>query len=120
MKRIMNKRIMNFRLTKIALKALRDNVRAGQRSEFIRQAIDSFLQQPVQDLYERHHLRGFEKNLEQVAAMINEDCMDRIKNIYPDVSASVVIETAIMQAINNSKNGGKKLKNNADKDPETT
>jgi metal-responsive CopG/Arc/MetJ family transcriptional regulator len=94
------KRIVNFRLSKRALHALRENVKARQRSEFIRRAIDSYLELPKQHLTDRPHIRGFEKEFEQVAAMIDDDCIEKIKNIYPNVSSSVVIETAIMQAIN--------------------
>lgn len=65
------------------------------RSEFIRQAIVSFLCKPKQPLADRPHVRGREKAYVSICAILELDQIDVIKTAYPDVSVSVVIQAAV-------------------------
>jgi hypothetical protein len=94
------KKLVNFRLSKRALAALRAAIQDRQRSKFIRQAIDHYLTLPkAQNLDDRPHIRGFEPEFEQVAALIPESSLQKLREIYPNVSSSVVIEAAIMYSL---------------------
>lgn len=93
------KKIVNFRISVKLLERLRLNVPPRQRSEFIRQAVDQYMNMPVQRLPDRPHVQGFGKQFTQVAALIEESVLDRIKDLYPGNSISVVIEVAIISAL---------------------
>lgn len=91
----------NFRLSSLAKDKL-DLVappQACRRSRFIRQAIVDYLQKPVQPLVERPHIRGRQTDYQQVCAILNQEQVDGIKAVYPDVSVSVVIQAAVFSAL---------------------
>lgn len=93
------KKLVNFRLSKRALASLRKKVAPRKRSQFIRDAISHYLTLPVQVHDDRPHVRGFEPEFEQVAAMIQENSLENLREKYPNVSSSVVIEAAIMYSL---------------------
>jgi len=69
--------------------------KAHRRSAFIREAILAFLCKPKQQLADRPHLRGRTTAYESVCAILNQEQIDAIKAVYPDVSVSVVIQAAV-------------------------
>lgn len=69
------------------------------RSKFIREALVGFLCKPKQSLADRPHLRGREKAYKQVCAILDQEQTDVIKNAYPDVSISVVIQAAVVSEL---------------------
>jgi hypothetical protein len=69
--------------------------RAHRRSAFIREALVGFLCKPKQPLADRPHLRGREKAYRQICATLDQDQLDAIRTVYPEVSVSVVIQAAV-------------------------
>lgn len=87
-----------FRLSTSA-KAKLDEVApptAHRRSAFIRDAIKGFLRKSKQPLADRPHLRGRADEYKQVCAMLTEAQVSQIKEVYEDVSVSVVIQAAVL------------------------
>lgn len=94
-----------FRLSSAA-KIKMDGVAPPQRkmrSPFIRDAIVAFLNQPKQALADRPHLRGRSADYKQVCAILSEDLVNAIKEVYPEVSVSVVIQAAVVFALRNDR-----------------
>lgn len=101
---------------------------AHRRSAFIREAILAFLCKPRQALTDRPHLRGRATTYESVCAILNQDQIDAIKTVYPDVSVSVVIQAAVVSELKKSRYTMKNLtarddsdatEKNANADPDT-
>lgn len=95
------KKLVNFRLSIDTLGALRASVEARQRSGFIRRAINDYLELPRQPIKNQPQ-PGSEPEFEQVAALLEQNCLDKLRHIYPDVSSSGVIEAAIIHALDSS------------------
>ncbi len=72
---------------------------AHRRSGFIREAIVGFLCKPAQPLADRPHIRGRQADYQQVCAILNQEQVDAIKAVYPDVSVSVVIQAAVLSEL---------------------
>jgi hypothetical protein len=95
------KKLVNFCLSIDTLGALRASVENKQRSGFIRRAINGYLELPRQPVKNQRQPDS-EPELEQVAVLLEQNCLDKLRQIYPDVPSSVVIETAIIHALNSS------------------
>lgn len=90
-----------FRLSSAAKKKM-DAVappRRKMRSPFIRESLVQFLSLPIQPLADRPHLRGRSAEYKQVCAILSEDLVGAIKEVYPLVSVSVVIQAALLSAL---------------------
>lgn len=92
--------------------------RAHLRSSLIREAIVNFLCKPKQNLADRPHLRGRVDEYKQVCAILNEDQIDAIKSVYPEVSVSVVIQAAVTAELRKARYKMETLKDERPKNAE--
>lgn len=86
-----------FRLT-VEVKALLDLAAppsSHKRSGFIRTALTAFLRKEKQPLFDRPHLRGRVKVYEEICAILREDQIEAIKQVYPEISVAIVIQAAV-------------------------
>jgi hypothetical protein len=96
------KKMINFRLSCAVLGALRASVAKRQRAGFIRQAIDSYLELPKQPIENKLQADIEPQEFEQVAALVASESLDKLRQMYPDVSSSVVIEVALLRALDSA------------------
>lgn len=66
-----------------------------KRSPFLRQALLNFLMKPAQPLADRPHIAGRE-GYKKICAILDADQLSAVKNVYPEVSVSVVIQAAVL------------------------
>ncbi|EDM82074.1 hypothetical protein LMED105_00160 [Limnobacter sp. MED105] len=93
-----------FRLSESAKKKM-DKVAppsARARSPFIREALDEFVAlKEKRNLSDRPHMTGRPTTYIQVCATLQPEIVDAIKAVYPDTSVSVVIQAAVIHALEN-------------------
>lgn len=69
------------------------------RSDFVNDALSKFLDEGKKTLADRPHLRGRLDAYKQVCALIDTAQLERAKNLYAEVSISVVIQAAVSLAL---------------------
>lgn len=97
------KKLNNIRLNVSILERLNAYVPLRRRSAFIRDALETYLNLPTQNLMDRPRIRGSKVKYRQVPFLISDSQKAKIDLLYPDVSISVVVQNAITNELNSYK-----------------